>query len=153
MRCDINISVNTEQKEGNRVEIKNVLGIKFVEKAIEHEIQRHVELLQQGLEIRKETRRYDTLKDTTFSMRSKEQDPDYRFFQEPDLPTFRVTEERIQGVRERLEKTPFDKKKEFASQYQLSIADVQTAFNHPWSIKMFEELASSSRDPKVVFNW
>ncbi len=153
MRCDINISVNTEQKEGNRVEIKNVLGIKFVEKAIEHEIQRHVELLQQGLEIRKETRRYDTLKDTTFSMRSKEQDPDYRFFQEPDLPTFRITEERIQGVRERLEKTPFDKKKEFASKYQLSIADVQTAFNHPWSIKMFEELASSSRDPKVVFNW
>ena len=72
MRCDINISVNTEEKEGNRVEIKNVLGIKFVEKAIEHEIQRHVNLLRQGKEIVKETRRYDTLKDTTFSMRSKE---------------------------------------------------------------------------------
>jgi aspartyl-tRNA(Asn)/glutamyl-tRNA(Gln) amidotransferase subunit B len=54
------------------VEIKNVLGIKFVEKAIEHEIQRHVDLLRQGKEIVKETRRYDTLKDTTFSMRSKE---------------------------------------------------------------------------------
>lgn len=152
MRCDINISVNTEQKEGNRVEIKNVLGIKFVEKAIEYEIQRHVDLLRQGKDIVKETRRYDTLKDTTFSMRSKEQDPDYRFFQEPDLPTFKVSEERIQRVREKLEKTPFDKKKEFASKYQLSIADVQTAFNYPWSIAIFEELAHS-RDPKVVFNW
>ena len=117
MRCDINISVNTHEKEGNRVEIKNVLGIKFVEKAIEHEIQRHVELIKQGKDIVKETRRYDTLKDTTYSMRSKEQDPDYRFFQEPDLPTFRVSEERIQSVLEKLEKTPFDKKKEFAAKY------------------------------------
>ena len=117
MRCDINISVNTQEKEGNRVEIKNVLGIKFVEKDIEHEIQRHVELIRRGKDIVKETRRYDTLKDTTFSMRSKEQDPDYRFFQEPDLPTFRVSEERIQSVLEKLEKTPFDKKKEFAAKY------------------------------------
>ena len=79
MRCDINISVKAGAKQGNRVEIKNVLGIKFVEKAIEHEIQRHVNLLEQGEDIIKETRRYDTLKDTTYSMRSKELDPDYRF--------------------------------------------------------------------------
>lgn len=72
MRCDINISVKSPTKQGNRVEIKNVLGIKFVEKAIEHEIQRHVKLLEEGKDIIKETRRYDTLKDTTFSMRSKE---------------------------------------------------------------------------------
>ena len=80
MRCDVNISVRTQDgRQGNRVEIKNVLGIKFVEKAIEHEILRHVSLLEQGKDILKETRRYDTLKDQTFSMRSKEQDPDYRF--------------------------------------------------------------------------
>ena len=99
MRCDINISVKSKDRQGNRVEIKNVLGIKFVEKAIEHEIQRHVELLRQGKDIVKETRRYDTLKDATFSMRSKEQDPDYRFLQEPDLPCFLVSKSRIEGVR------------------------------------------------------
>jgi aspartyl-tRNA(Asn)/glutamyl-tRNA(Gln) amidotransferase subunit B len=63
MRCDINISVKAGEKQGNRVEIKNVLGIKFVEKAIEHEIMRHVSLLESGHDILKETRRYDTLKD------------------------------------------------------------------------------------------
>ena len=79
MRCDINISVQSPTKQGNRVEIKNVLGIKFVEKVIEHEITRHVQLLEQGQDIVKETRRYDTLNDITYSMRSKELDPDYRF--------------------------------------------------------------------------
>ena len=73
MRCDINVSVRgRDGRQGNRVEIKNVLGIKFVEKALEHEILRHVLLLEQGKDIIKETRRYDTLKDQTFSMRSKE---------------------------------------------------------------------------------
>jgi len=73
MRCDINVSVRGKDgRQGNRVEIKNVLGIKFVEKALEHEILRHVALLDEGKDIVKETRRYDTLKDQTFSMRSKE---------------------------------------------------------------------------------
>ncbi len=85
-------------------------------------------------------------------MRSKEQDPDYRFLQDPDLPCFRVSEDRIQKVRAQLEKTPYEKKREFAAKYSLTIADVQTAFNHPWSIAMFEDLALK-RDPKIVFNW
>lgn len=124
MRCDINISVKSPTKQGNRVEIKNVLGIKFVEKAIEHEIQRHVQLLEEGKDIIKETRRYDTLKDTTFSMRSKEQDPDYRFLQEPDLPCFLVSSERIKRVQDALGETPFEKKKGFAAKYGLPISDV-----------------------------
>lgn len=141
MRCDVNISVKSDTKQGNRVEIKNVLGTKFVEKAIEHEILRHVALLEQGLDIPKETRRYDTLKDTTFSMRSKEQDPDYRFLQEPDLPCFLVSKKRIAMVQEKLEKTPFERKKEFAGKYSLPISDVQAAFSHPWSIEVFEKMA------------
>jgi aspartyl-tRNA(Asn)/glutamyl-tRNA(Gln) amidotransferase subunit B len=72
MRCDINISVKVGERQGNRVEVKNVLGIKFVEKVLEHEITRHVALLERGEDIVKETRRYDSLKDQTFSMRSKE---------------------------------------------------------------------------------
>jgi aspartyl-tRNA(Asn)/glutamyl-tRNA(Gln) amidotransferase subunit B len=95
-----------------------------VEKAIEYEIMRHVGLMEQGKEIIKETRRYDTLKDQTFSMRSKEQDPDYRFLQEPDLPCFVVSKERIARVEKTLEKTPFDRKKEFSTKYNLPISDV-----------------------------
>ena len=79
MRCDVNISVSNEKYQGNRVEIKNVLGARFVEKAIEYEVKRHVQLLKEGKEITKETRRYDSINDRTISMRSKEQDPDYRF--------------------------------------------------------------------------
>lgn len=74
MRCDVNISVKNEKEgiQGDRVEVKNVLGIKFVEKVIEYEITRHVELLRQGKKIPKETRRYDSINDRTISMRSKE---------------------------------------------------------------------------------
>ena len=153
MRCDINVSVKGKDgRQGNRVEIKNVLGIKFVEKALEHEILRHVSLLEEGKDIVKETRRYDTLKDQTFSMRSKEQDPDYRFLQEPDLPCFLVSKERIEKVRNQLEQTPFEKKKDIAAKYGVSISDVQTAFNYPWSLDIFERIASKY-EPKTVFQW
>jgi aspartyl-tRNA(Asn)/glutamyl-tRNA(Gln) amidotransferase subunit B len=117
---------------------------------LEHEILRHVSLLDQGKDIIKETRRYDTLKDQTFSMRSKEQDPDYRFLQDPDLPCFVVSQQRIDRAHTALEPTPFEKKKEVALKYGLSIADVQTAFNHPWSLELFESM-SAKNEPKAVF--
>ena len=124
MRCDINISVSQGSRQGNRVEIKNVLGIKFVEKAIEHELLRHVALIEAGQEVTKETRRYDTLNDVTYSMRSKEQDPDYRFLQEPDLPCFVIRPERVERVRSALGLTPFERKRAYASTYNLPISDV-----------------------------
>ncbi len=79
-------------------------------------------------------------------------DPDYRFFQEPDLPTFTVSSNRINKVRETLEPTPFERKKDFAVKYSIPISDVQTAFSYPWSIELFEGM-TKTRDPKTVFNW
>merc|ERR1712216_421852 len=98
MRCDVNVSLQDRQNEnivGSRVEIKNVLGIRLVEKAIEYEMRRHAELLAQGLPVTKETRRYDAVSDRTISLRSKEEEIDYRFLVDPDLPKIRITQERI----------------------------------------------------------
>ena len=95
MRCDVNISLSTPTQEYSRVEIKNVLGLRFVEKCIEHEVKRQAALIEQaeegGIEgevVKKETRRYDAVGDKTIGMRSKEVDPDYRFLGEADLPCF-----------------------------------------------------------------
>ena len=86
MRCDVNISLHKDDFTGSRVEIKNVLGIRFIEKAIEYEIQRQSEIYASGGRVPMETRRYDALQDKTIFMRSKEDDYDYRFLHDSDLP-------------------------------------------------------------------
>ena len=93
MRCDINISLKQKNDgaQGERVELKNVLGIRFIEKAIEHEVRRHAKLLSSGRKINKETRRYDAVNDRTILLRSKEEDIDYRFLVDPDLPRFSIS--------------------------------------------------------------
>lgn len=134
--------------------MKNVLGIKFVEKVIEYEIMRHVELLKKGKKIPKETRRYDSINDRTISMRSKEQDPDYRFLSEPDIPVIDIDLREYEQVKSTLAQTPFQRKKKFSSQYQLDIADVQTMFAYDSMSVVFErQVSSGKRDPKDIFNW
>lgn len=76
-----------------------MLGIRFIEKAIEYELRRHAQNLLQGIKIEKETRRYDAIGDKTFSLRSKEEDVDYRFLVDPDLPKIIITDQRIQKIR------------------------------------------------------
>ena len=101
MRCDVNISLfhKDSQTQGERVEIKNVLGIRFIEKAIEFEIARQSKMLKEGDTIIMETRRYDAANDVTISMRSKEDDVDYRFLVDPDLPIIRVDQKRIDKIK------------------------------------------------------
>ena len=112
MRCDVNISLKPhgQEEDGQRVEIKNVLGIRFVQKAIEYEIKRHAELLEKGEKIKMETRRYDAVNDKTFSLRSKEEEIDYRFLVDPDLPNFIISPERVERVRQKMQKVPFERK-------------------------------------------
>jgi len=95
MRCDVNISLHAPGYTGNRVEVKNVMGIRFIEKAMEYEILRHAELISKGHEVPHETRRYDAVADKTISLRSKENDLDYRFIRDPDLPYFKINPARI----------------------------------------------------------
>ena len=99
MRCDVNISVRNSRVEGKRVEIKNVSGVRFVEKAIEYEIIRQADLLSAGDPVIEETRRYDAMKDETISMRTKDQIWDYRFLTDPDLPVFSITDSRIRSIK------------------------------------------------------
>jgi aspartyl-tRNA(Asn)/glutamyl-tRNA(Gln) amidotransferase subunit B len=98
MRCDVNISLHKGNVSGNRVEIKNVMGIRFVEKTIEYEIKRHANLMARGERITFETRRYDAANDKTISLRSKEEDTDYRFIRDPDLPHFKINPRRVAYV-------------------------------------------------------
>ena len=78
--------------------MKNVLGIRFVEKSIEYEVRRHAQLMAEGLKVVKETRRYDAINDRTISLRSKEEDIDYRFLVEPDLPNFIINRSRVEKI-------------------------------------------------------
>jgi aspartyl-tRNA(Asn)/glutamyl-tRNA(Gln) amidotransferase subunit B len=112
MRCDVNISLHRGDVSGNRVEIKNVMGIRFVEKAIEFEIKRQAALLKDGLMPEFETRRYDAVNDKTISLRSKNDNLDYRFIREPDLPYFKINPLRVAAIKEILDKKklPFDQK-------------------------------------------
>ena len=86
LRVDVNLSVQGDKNESPRVEIKNVAGAKNVERAVEYEYRRHIDLLSKGEIVHPETRRYEPDFDRTVSLRFKDEEPDYRFFQDPDLP-------------------------------------------------------------------
>lgn len=129
------------------------MGIRFVEKAIEYEMRRHAEALSKGENIETETRRFDAASSQTISMRSKEDDVDYRFLVDPDLPIFKINPRRINKIQERLTKVPFDLKLEMCGTYNLSVVDVQTMFLHPNTISIFESLANEDRDARQVFIW
>ena len=98
LRVDVNISVQGEHSESPRVEIKNVAGAKNVERVVEYEYRRHLELLKRGEVPLPETRRYEADYDRTVTLRIKDEAPDYRFYQDPDLPSITVSNERITKV-------------------------------------------------------
>jgi len=87
-----------------------------------------------------ETRRYDAINDTTIFLRSKEDDIDYRFLVDPDLPQFRIGQDRIKRVQQKMGRIPFEHKQMFSSKYNLPIVDIQTIFNHTEAIPIFEQI-------------
>lgn len=150
----MNVSVQGEKAESQRVEIKNVAGAKNVERAVEHEYRRHVALLEQGLFPEPETRRFDADTATTTTLRRKEEEPDYRFFQDPDLPQFAISNERISSMHGNLGEVPFEVKRRFCNQFGMDVSDVKNIFRNPWSIELFTRLIWSLQiDPKTVYNW
>ncbi len=124
-RCDANVSVRPkgQAKFGTRAEIKNVNSFRFVEKAIEYEVERQIELIEGGGTVVQETRLYDSDKDQTRSMRSKEEAMDYRYFPDPDLPPLVLDEAFIGEVRKTLPELPDAKRARFMSQYGLNKYD------------------------------
>ena len=155
-RCDANVSVKPfSQKElGTRTELKNLNSFKFVEKAIQHEIIRQIEIIEDGGEIVQETRLYDSNLDETRSMRSKEEANDYRYFPDPDLLPVIIDEEYINEIRESLPELPSAKKDRFVESYQLKSADAEVLTSSKQLADFFEEVAKDTDiDPQSTANW
>ena len=155
-RCDANVSVKPfSQKElGTRTELKNLNSFKFVEKAIQHEIIRQIEIIEDGGEIVQETRLYDSNLDETRSMRSKEEANDYRYFPDPDLLPVIIDEEYINEIRASLPELPSAKKDRFIESYQLKSADAEVLTSSKQLADFFEEVAKDTDiDPQSTANW
>mgnify|MGYP001189836582 FL=1 len=155
MRCDANVSVRKigDEKLGTRTETKNVNSFRFVEKAIQYEIERQIHELESGNEITQETRLYDSQANTTRPMRSKEFANDYRYFPEPDLLPINIKEEFIKEVMATMPEMPNQKRERFVSQYNLSEYDAGLLAADRDLADFFEEVAKVSGAPKLSANW
>ena len=155
-RCDANVSVRRkgDPKFGTRAEIKNVNSFRFVEKAIEFEIERQIDLIESGKSVVQETRLYDADKDQTRSMRSKEEAMDYRYFPDPDLPPLVVDEAFVREVQATLPELPDTKRARFMSQYGLNRYDAGVLTSSREMAEYYETAVRESKgDPKIVANW
>jgi len=155
-RCDANVSVRPRgQKElGTRTELKNMNSFRFIEKAINFEIGRQIEVLEDGGEVLQETRLYDSDKDETRPMRSKEEANDYRYFPDPDLLPVELDEEFIESVRKSLPELPDAKLERFVEQYELKPADAEILTVSRAAADYFEKLAErTDASPQLAANW
>ena len=155
-RCDANVSVRPfgQEKFGTRAEIKNINSFKFVEKAINHEIERQIELLESGGKVVQETRLYDANKDETRSMRSKEEANDYRYFPDPDLLPIHIGEDFKALVKAQLPELPEAKKQRFRDQYGLDNENAVILTSSRPLADYYEDLVKESAcDAKQCANW
>ncbi len=155
-RCDANVSVRPRGQEefGTRAEIKNLNSFRFVERAINFEVERQIDLLEDGGEVVQETRLYDSDKDETRSMRSKEEANDYRYFPDPDLLPVEITPDYIDAVRETLPELPDEKKARFESELGLKPDDAGILTAQRALADYFEAaVAASAAKSQVVANW
>ena len=155
-RCDANVSVRPRGQEefGTRTEIKNLNSFRFVERAINYEIERQIDLIEDGGEVVQETRLYDAAKDETRSMRSKEEANDYRYFPDPDLLPVEISDEYIDNVRQQLPELPDAKQHRFVAEYDLKNADAaQLTTSRPLADYYEAAVAASEAKPQLVANW
>ncbi|MEJ5209943.1 MAG: Asp-tRNA(Asn)/Glu-tRNA(Gln) amidotransferase subunit GatB [Burkholderiales bacterium] len=156
-RCDANVSVRPKGSDtfGTRCEIKNLNSFRFLEKAIEYEVSRQIEILEAGGFIEQETRLYDSDRDETRSMRSKEEAFDYRYFPDPDLLPLRIPEEMIEAIRASLPELPHAKRSRFMSQYGLSGYDAGVLTASRAMAAYFEAVVAGvgAAHAKVAANW
>ena len=155
MRCDINISLRPQGSStlGTRAEIKNVNSFRFVEKAIQHEIERQSDILEDGGTIVQETRLYDAQRDETRPMRSKEVANDYRYFPEPDLLPVVIDDAYILDIQHTLPELPTTKRHRFAEAYGLSNYDASVLTDSRPLADYFEVVVATCNDAKIAANW
>ena len=155
-RCDANVSVRPigQEQLGTRAELKNLNSFRFVERAINFEIERQIDLIEDGGEVVQETRLYDSDKDETRSMRSKEESHDYRYFPDPDLLPIEISAEYIESVRKQLPELPTAKQHRFVEQYSLKSDDADLLTGSRPLADYFEAaVAATEAKPQLVANW
>ena len=158
LRADVNVSVRLkgEKDFGTRCEIKNVNSIKFMQMAINYEANRQVDLIEDGQKIDQETRLFDTKKNETRSMRSKEDAHDYRYFPDPDLLPLEVTDEFIDNIKLEIPELPDDKKKRFIDEFKISPYEATILVSDIEVAKYFEEVVAKmgkNNDMNLAVNW
>ena len=155
LRCEANVSVRRvgDEKFGTKVELKNLNSVRFMQRAIEFEIKRHIEVLESGGTLRQETRLWDDRALETRVMRSKEEAHDYRYFPEPDLPPLIVSDEFIDKVKQQLPELPEQRRQRFIEQYGLSFADASQLVSDKSLAEYFEKTAAVSGNPRASANW
>jgi len=154
-RCDANVSIRPKgQKEfGTRAELKNINSFRFVERAINVEIERQIDILEGGGEVVQETRLYDPDKNETRSMRTKEEANDYRYFPDPDLLPVVIEEEFIDRVKQTLPELPDEKIHRFTKDYGLNAYDASVLVANREMAEYFDAVAKATGEPKAAANW
>ncbi|MDA9660293.1 Asp-tRNA(Asn)/Glu-tRNA(Gln) amidotransferase subunit GatB [Pseudomonadota bacterium] len=155
LRCDANVSIRKKgfKELGTRTEIKNINSFKFIEKAINFEIKRQIKILEKGEKVVQETRLYDSSKDETRPMRSKEFANDYRYFPEPDLLPVVISDAEIKKIKDEFPELPNEKEIRFQNQFELSAYDAQIIASSKSMADFFEKTAKQTKNYPLLSNW
>ena len=155
LRCDANVSIRKkgDKQLGTRTEIKNINSFKFIEKAINFEIKRQIKILENGEKVTQETRLYDSSKDETRPMRSKEFANDYRYFPEPDLLPVVISDEEITKIKDEFPELPKEKEIRYQKQFSLSAYDAQIIASSKSMADFFEAALKKTKNYSLLSNW
>ncbi len=154
-RADVNVSVKKKDAEklGTRVEVKNVNSFRFICQAIDYEIERQIEMIENGERVRQETRQWDSKEHITIFMRSKEEAQDYRYCPEPDLPDIVIDDQWIKTIANNLPELPHAKHLRFLHDYKLTPYEAEILVDDLALANFFEDVATKSKNPKSSSNW
>ena len=155
MRCDVNVSIKKsgDKKLGTRAELKNINSFKFIEKAINYEIERQIRVIENGESVIQETRLYDSEKNETRSMRSKEEANDYRYFPCPDLLPVVISDKELKEIKDNLPELPEEKEHRYISEIGLEESEAKIISSSKTMANMFEEASRKTDDTKSVAKW
>ena len=155
LRCDANVSIRKKgaSKLGTRAEIKNINSFKFIEKAINYEVKRQIKILENGEKVVQETRLYDSAKDETRPMRSKEFANDYRYFPEPDLLPVVISDQEMQEIKDNFPELPKDKEVRYKKDFKLSSYDSKILASSKSMADFFEDAAEKTKNFSLLANW
>ncbi len=155
LRADVNVSIRKKgsKEYGTRTEMKNMSSFRSIVRAIEYEVDRQVDVIDDGGKIEQETLRWDDVSGKTFSMREKEDAQDYRYFPDPDLVAIKLSEEYIQNIKENLPELPESRRERYISEYKLTERDATLLTASKYLSDLFEKASEICNNPKAVNNW